>query len=121
MDVKKVDSCDVTQKSQSDNTYAALDADQRDRVAGVMDKLLQNVSDLQPAEIVAIGQVKQSLDADKGSPESWQLLGKVWNGLNDLSGFANSSSQFGEFVYKHWPAITALLTSATTTFYLNVA
>lgn len=95
---------------KSENT---ITADQRQQIAVIIDELLKQAGSLPAKEIIAVGQVKEALEDKDNKPESRNLLGKVWAGLEKVLGVTKTTTDIAKFVIEH-PAEIASVSSAIT-------
>ena len=103
-----------TQKNESDNTTITVTGNQRQIINSVLEEMLRYKAELSDPELEAVYDIRKIVKADAEMPtgKSQSVLGKVWNGLNELTGFTADIADIGDFVLGHSGEIAGVISVA---------
>lgn len=99
---------------QSPNITITVSADQRQIINSLLDEMLRHEIDFSDNVLEAFTVIQQALkaDAEKPTEKTQSMLGRVWNGLKELTGFTAHAADITEFVLGHKDAIAGVLAAA---------
>lgn len=103
-----------TQKNESDNTTITVTGNQRQIISSVLDEMLRHKADLPDHVLEAVYDIRKIVKADAEIPteKTQSILGKVWNGLSELTGFTADIADIGDFVLGHPEAVAGVISVA---------